>query len=101
MSSLEHRRLCTCFVRGQPDRVILPPHIEQNVPDRLFALDADKFAVNLCFSRKSTEGGVSGMTNEHLRPLLENPRDMHTFFRVGELLARGYVPERVASILRG
>ena len=41
------------------------------------------------------------MTNEHLRPLLDNPRDMQTFFRVGELLARGYVSERVASILRG
>ena len=39
------------------------------------------------------------MTNEHLRPLLDNPRDMHLFFRVAELLARGDVPEGVALIL--
>ena len=40
------------------------------------------------------------MTNEHLRPLLDNPSDMHLFFRVAELLARGDVPEGVALILR-
>ena len=40
------------------------------------------------------------MTNEHLRPLLDNPRELHLFFRVAELLARGQVPESVASVLR-
>ena len=40
------------------------------------------------------------MTNEHLRPLLDSERDMHLFFRVAELLARGDVPENVASVLR-
>ena len=40
------------------------------------------------------------MTNEHLRPLLDNPRELHLFFRVAELLARGQVPENVASVLR-
>ena len=39
-------------------------------------------------------------TNEHLRPLFDNPRDLHVFFRVQELLARENVPQRVASILR-
>ena len=39
------------------------------------------------------------MFNEHLRPLLDNPRDMHLFFRVAELLATGDVPDCVASIL--
>ena len=40
------------------------------------------------------------MTNEHLRPLVDNPRDLHLFFRAAELLARGDVPEGVALILR-
>ena len=77
----------------------LPPHVAQHVPVRPFSLDADKFAANLRSSRKETAGGPSGMTNEHLRPLLDNPRDMHLFCRVAELLARGDVPEGVALIL--
>ena len=40
------------------------------------------------------------MTNEYLRPLLDSERDMHLFFKVGELLARGDIPENVASVLR-
>ena len=40
------------------------------------------------------------MTNEHLRPLLENPRDTHLFFRACEILARGEVPDTVATVLR-
>ena len=51
----------------------LPPHIVQHVPDRPSSLDADKFAANLRSSREGTAGGSSGMTNEHLRPLLDNP----------------------------
>ena len=42
-------------------------------------LDEQKFAANLRSSRRGTAGGPSGMTNEHLRPLLDNSRVMHTF----------------------
>ena len=51
-------------------------------------------------SRRGTAGAPSGMTNEHLRPLLDNPQELHLFFRVAELLARGQVPENGASVLR-
>ena len=40
------------------------------------------------------------MTNEHLRLLLENARDMHLFFRACEILAGGEVPDNVATALR-
>ena len=40
------------------------------------------------------------MTNEHLRPLLDNSRVMHTFFRVAEMLAQGDVPPRIGAVLR-
>ena len=78
----------------------LPPEIAHFEPASLFSLDKDKFAANLRSSRRGTAGGPSGMTNEHLRPLLDNPRELHLFFRVAELLARGQVPENVASVLR-
>ena len=37
--------------------------------------------------------GPSGMTSEHLRPLLSRPADLHWLFRAGEQLARGEAPE--------
>ena len=78
----------------------LPPEIVHVEPARLFSLDQDKFAANLRSSRRGTAAEPSGMTNEHLRPLLDNPRELHLFFRVAELLARGQVPGNVASVLR-
>ena len=40
------------------------------------------------------------MTNEHLRPHLENARDIHLFFRACEILARSEVQDNVATVLR-
>ena len=57
----------------------LPEHIAQHVPVRPLSLDS---------SRKGTAGGPSGMTNEHLRPLLDNPRDMHLFFSSGRVVGK-------------
>ena len=33
------------------------------------------------------------MTVEHLRPLLDNPRDVHALFLMAEQLAQGMAPE--------
>ena len=74
----------------------IPPEILHHVPQTPFALAEDKFGANLL----GTAGGPSGMTNEHVRPLLDSERDIHLFFRVGELLARGDILENVASVLR-
>ena len=40
------------------------------------------------------------MTTEHLRPLLDDMRSLHLFFRVSERLARAQIPEGVADLLR-
>ena len=34
--------------------------------------------------RKGAAGGPSGMTNDHLRPLLDSMSDTHSLFRVAE-----------------
>ena len=77
---------------------LLPPEIVHFEPASLFSLDTEKIVVNFCFSWRGTAGGHSGVTNEHFLPLHDNPRDMHLFFRVAELLPRGQVPESVASM---
>ena len=86
--------------RPQAPRDPIPVEFPHHVPRTPFILAEDKFGANLRSSRRGTAGGPSGMTNEHLRPLLDSERDMHLFFRVAELLARGDVPENVASVLR-
>ena len=40
------------------------------------------------------------MTTDHLRPLLEHTRDLHSFFKVGELLSRGRIPPDTARTIR-
>ena len=64
----------------------IPPEILHHEPARAFFLDEDKFRANLRSSRRGTAGGPSGMTIEHLRPLLDSKRDMSLFHRVDELL---------------
>ena len=71
-------------LRPSTPRELLPHHITHHVSERPFELDEKKFAANLRSSRRGTAGGPSGKTNEHLRPLLNNSRVMHTFFRVAE-----------------
>ena len=57
-----------------------------------FALDVKRFAKNLRTSRRGAAPGPSGMTSEHLRPLL--------LFRAGEQLARGEAPEVAVEAIR-
>ena len=54
-----------------------------------FALDEDRFYKNLRVAKRGAAGGPSGMTAEHLRPLMDSPRDMKLFFKLAERLARG------------
>ena len=74
--------------KGQlSDPVRRPPVPREPLPDDLFErrgplfmLDPDLFAKNLRIARRGAAGGPSGMTSEHLRPLLENHEDMTRFF---------------------
>ena len=40
------------------------------------------------------------MTSDHLRPLLEHPKDLHFLFLVAEGFSRGVVPDSTVQILR-
>ena len=81
-------------------REALPPDLLAHTPDAPFDLDEHIFNRNLRSSRRGTAGGPSGMTTEHLRPLLDDMRSLHLFFRVSERLARAQIPEGVADLLR-
>ena len=37
------------------------------------------------------------MTADHLRPVLENPRDTHLLFTLGEKLARAEIPDSIVG----
>ena len=40
------------------------------------------------------------MTADHLRPVLENPRDTHLLFMLGEKLARAEIPDSIVGAIR-
>ena len=63
-----------------------PPEPHEPLPDDLFVrrgplfeLDFDLFSKNLRVSRRGAASGPSGMTSEHLRPLLQSEKDMTLF----------------------
>ena len=58
----------------------------------LFSLDRDKFVANFRSSRRGTAGGHSGVTDEHLRFLFDNPRELYLFFP-----RRSFVGERPSA----
>ena len=78
----------------------LPRRILEMAPAHPFRLDEDRFSKNLRSAKRGAAGGPSGMTTEHLRPLLGNPRDMHAFFLVCEQLARAEVPAEVVRWIK-
>ena len=68
--------------------------------ENLFNLDHDLFTKNLKCARRGAAGGLSGMTAEHVKPILDNTRDTELFCQVGEHLARGEIPEDVLHAMR-
>ena len=65
-----------------------------------FALEEDVLFKNLRSAKRGTAGLPSGMTEEHLRPLLDNVRDLRLFHSLTEVLAQGAVPEAIVDALR-
>ena len=66
----------------------------------LFNLDDSMFLRNLRSARRGSAGGPSGMTVEHLQPLLDHIKDSKLFFQVAETLARAQVPQAVRDSTR-
>ena len=89
-------------LRARPSqpRDPLPDDILGHVPDVEFQLDADRFKRNVRSAKRGAAGGPSGMTMEHLRTLLDSPRDTQSLYVVCELLARGAVPNSIRDIVR-
>ena len=58
----------------------IPDHLLTEMPVAQFDMEEHKFLQNLRSARKGVARSPSGMTCEHLRPLLENSRDSYSFF---------------------
>ena len=78
----------------------LPAAITEFVSDRSFSLEEKKFASNLRSSRKGAAAGPSGMTADHLRPLLDNEQDSHRLFQMGEKLCQALTPPSINATIR-
>ena len=78
----------------------LPREVLKHVPPVSFDLDEKLFLRCLRSSRRGSAAGPSGMTNEHLRPLLDDWASMQVFFKAGEVFARGLIPESVVQIVK-
>ena len=88
-------------VEGSSEAPIEPREaIPEIPPHRPLELDEVSFCRNLRFAKKGAAAGPSGMTWEHLRPLLESPRDTNLLYRVASLLARGQVPPLIIDVVR-
>ena len=98
---IKNRMLC-CFIPGLQDVQRRPPQPREAgfQPPTLFQLDEKQFGRNLRSARRGVAGGPSGMTCEHLRPLLDEGKAMQLLFKVGENLARAHVPEVAVSMVR-
>ena len=56
-------------------------------------VDMKTFLQNVRSSRRGAAPGPSGMTMEHLRPLLQSDRDSQLFYEVGVEVSRGSAPD--------
>ena len=72
----------------------------EHAPARPFALEEDVFFKNLTSAKRGPAGGPSGMTVEHLRPLLDNVSDLRLFHSLAEGLAQGAVLGVIVDALR-
>ena len=77
----------------------IPEDLRNLVPPE-FELDEELFLRTLRSSKRGSAGGPSGMTNEHLRPLLDSTHDAHLLFLAGEQLARAHVPPNIITLIR-
>ena len=79
----------------RPPRLMdpVPPEIMSHTPRVPFSLDSDKFLKNVRSAKRGAAAGPSGMTVEHLRPLLDSVTDQQWLCKLAEQIAQ----RRVAS----
>ena len=78
----------------------IPPEIMGHIPQVPFVLDPDTFLKNVRSAKRGAAGGPSGMTVEHLRPILNSVRDQQLFFKLAENVARANLTPTVIEATR-
>ena len=90
------------------DRERRPPNLRDPLPDRVVnhvphtpvSLDPELFAQALWSSRRGAAAGPSGMTAEHLRPMLESTEDTELLASFADTFAKGEVPQEIGRAIR-
>ena len=78
----------------------LSEEVATTQPVTPFELDPLEFLLCLRAARRGAAPGPSGMTSDHLFPLLESDHDSDLFCQVGSLLATGNIPTEALEGLR-
>ena len=78
----------------------LSREVQQAEPAEQFELEPMEFLTCLRKARRGAAPGPSGMTPDHLFPLLESEADSELFTRVGSLLAVARVPHVILEAIR-
>ena len=81
-------------------RDVIPPELTRHVPEVLFTLDWRQLNKNLRSTKRGAAPGPSGVTVEHLHPLLDHSGDLRLFVAAAEMLARGQVPESIQTAIK-
>ena len=77
-----------------------PPDLLNRIPEQVFELDEERFAKNVRSARRGAAAGPSGMTSEHLFPMLENGGDLQALIEFAGIMARGDIPPQAMEVLR-
>ena len=96
----------TLSVLRDPER--RPPVLRDPIPEDIlstrqevpFNLDSDRLARNIRCARRGAAGGPSGMTMDHIRPVLESEADTAGFFRMCLDFARAEILNDVLTLLK-
>ena len=78
----------------------LPQALLNHHVERQFLLDKTLFLKNVKRARRGAAAGPSGVTAEHVKPVLNDSPDSEKLFAVALLLARASVPQEVLTALR-
>ena len=78
----------------------IPPDIDGFEPEEQLDLSSEAFFKNIRKARHGAVGGPSGMTVEHLRPLLECDRALDSLHKFALIMVQGEVPDKIEPVVR-
>ena len=86
--------------RPAVSRDSVPDDIAGLQPEEPFVLDQDMFLHNVRTARKGAAPGPSGMTADHMRPLVEHSGAARALSHGASLMAQARIPEEIMSAIR-